>query len=163
MQLPQQLDNRRRNLLLGLELLWERVSDFRFGQMLRVAVDAAVPNLRQLTDEAIAHGVPNALERVPDNPPAPGPYWDTETRDGRNFISGLPRDPARIQPLIEALGRAWAAHPSASLAALLEAALDRAGVPENEFETRWLLIEDAAMTRALGALASEPPPKDANW
>ena len=60
-----------------------------------------------------------------------------------------------IAPRATATLRAWAGHPDLTLGQLVDFALDRPEGPENQFGTRWLLIEDAPMTRALDAVAKE--------
>jgi hypothetical protein len=84
---------------------------------------------------------------------SPGPYWDTEAQGQGSFLDGRPRDPARIPRLLDALAHAWIAHPTMSLGRLLDLELDRGGIPENEFVSRWLRVEDRPLQRMLNALA----------
>ena len=149
LELSPSLPDHRLALILDLCRLWQRVTDFRFGQMLRAAVSDSVNNPGSLTDAALAEALPHALNKVPDRAPPKGPYWDTETRERRSFLNGLQRDPRRIPRVLEALATAWVAYPDLELGQLIEFALDRASIPENKFGTRWLLIEDAALRRAL--------------
>ena len=144
-------------LIADLQRLWLRWSDERFGQILREAVDGdpAIRDPNRLADSAIVAGVTVALRDQPGGPPPSGPYWDTEAQDGRTFMSGLPRDPARIPRVLAALQAAWAAHPSLSLGQVVELALDRGGIADNEYRSRMLLIEDGPLRRLLRALAAE--------
>lgn len=99
------------------------------GQMLRVAVgDPAVRTPHELVDTTVAAGVNVAFRDRPGRPPPPGPYWDTEAREGRTFMNGFPRDPARIPRALAALAAAWDAHPALTLGQVVALALDRAGV-----------------------------------
>ena len=154
--LPDGLSPERRQLLVDLGRLWLRQSDLRFGQLLRTT--AATPGRRpgELTDELVREGVAVELGRVPDRPPPPGPYWDTVTRGRGSFMNGRPRDPARIPALLIALARAWAADPDLSIGQLLEHALEHSGIPENEFGTRWLLVEDVPLQRILANTGATP-------
>ena len=149
LQLPPSLPDHRLALILDLCRLWQRLTDFRFGQTLRAAVSDPVKDPSSLPDAALTEALPHALNKVPDRAPPKGPYWDTETKDGRSFLNGLPRDPTRIPRVLEALATAWVAYPNLELGQLIEFALDRASIPENQFGTRWLLIEDATLRRAL--------------
>lgn len=150
-----ELDQSRRLLLGDLDRLWRRVSDYRFGQMLRLTVDGPGRHPADLTEPAVRAGVARALRETPDVGPPNGPYWDGETSGGGSFLSWRPRDPARITPLVDSLASAWSAHPGLSLGQLVELALERFGMPENEFGTRWLLIEDRPLQRAFDRLAGE--------
>jgi hypothetical protein len=89
---PPSLPDHRLALILDLGRLWQRLTDFRFGQMLRTAVPDPVKDPSSLPDAALAEALPHALNKVPDRAPPKGPYWDTETKDGRSFLNGLPRD-----------------------------------------------------------------------
>jgi len=145
----------RTTLITSLGQLWHGWSDLRFGQMLREA--AGEPAIRcpgDLADEAIRQGTTRALRTNPGNAPPPGPYWDTEARRGSTFAHGRPRDPARIARVLASLARAWDAHPSLTLGQLVELALERGGVSENEYRSRLLLIEDGTLRRLLEQLAS---------
>lgn len=147
----------RATLISDLQLLWHGHSDLRFGQMLRRAVgDPAVRSPNGLMDATIVAGVRVALRDAPGFPPPPGPYWDTEARDGRTFMSGLPRDPARIRRVLAALAAAWDAHPSLRLGQVIELAFDRAGISDNEYGSRLLLIEDGPLRRMLRAVVADP-------
>jgi hypothetical protein len=142
-------------LIADLQRLWLGRSDMRFGQMLRVAVgDPAVRTPHDLADATVVAGVEVALRDRPGRPPPPGPYWDTEARDGRTFMNGFPRDPARVPRVLTALVAAWDAHPALTLGRVVALALDRAGVEENESGSRLLLIEDGPMCRLLLDLAT---------
>lgn len=139
--------------------LWQRLPDFRFGQVLKVAVgDPTVRHPSELTDAAIVSGVAAALRDVPMGSPPPGPYWNTETETGRTFLNGLPRDPGRIPSFLSALERAWNLNSDLSLGELLDCVLDAGGVAENEFSSRLLLIEDGQMLRLLKAGGEEITP-----
>lgn len=143
-------------LIAALRHLWIGCSDQRFGQMLREVVgDAAVRNPHELADSAIAAGIAIALRDKPGYPPPSGPYWDTEAQDGRTFMNGLPRDPARIHRVLAALQAAWDAHPSLSLGQIVELALDRGAIADNEYRSRLLLIEDGPLRRLLRALDTD--------
>ena len=52
----------------------------------------------------------------------------------------------------------WPAHPELELGALIELALDRASVEENDAGTRLLLIEERPLERTLEALEADPWP-----
>ena len=69
-------------------------------------------------------------------------------------MNGLPRDPARIPRVLTALAAAWDVHPSSTLGELLDLALERGGVSENEYGSRLLLIEDGPLRRMIGALTT---------
>lgn len=144
--LPGELDQSRMRLLLDLHRLWMRQSDLRFGQLIRAAADIGFARPGALEDVDLASGVTRALTEIPDRPPPAGPYWDTETRRRGSFIRGFPRDPARIPQLIKTLGRASLGHPELQIGQVLELALDRAGIPQNEFGTRWLLMRTARLS-----------------
>ncbi|MGI8729441.1 MAG: hypothetical protein ACR2LK_05540 [Solirubrobacteraceae bacterium] len=145
----------RASLLADLQRLWHGHSDMRFGQMLRVAVgDPAIRSPHELSDAEIVTGTRTALSNRPGLAPGPVPYWDTEASRGRTFVDGLPRDPARIPRVLTALAAAWDAHPSSRLGELLDLALERGGVPENEYGSRLLLIEDGPLRRMIGALTT---------
>jgi hypothetical protein len=156
-ELPEQLDPARRVLLLDLDAFWLRLNDLRFGQMLRPAVERPGVRPNDLTDEAVTAGLASALETIREVPVPSGPYWDTEATRGGNFRRGRPRDPARIPRLLQAFARAWSVHPELSLGQLFDYALDQAGILENEFGTRWLVIEDGPLRRALEAVADQSP------
>jgi hypothetical protein len=142
-------------LIADLQRLWQGRSDMRFGQMLREAVrDPAVRTPHDLADATVVAGARVALRDKPGHPPPAGPYWDTEARDGRTFMNGLPRDPARIPRVLAALAFAWDANAGRSLGATLADALDWARITENEFNSRLLLIEDAPFGRILGEFAT---------
>jgi hypothetical protein len=72
---------------------------------------------------------------------APPPYWDTESHTGRNFMNGLPRDPARITPFLDALKEAWDRHPDLSLCGLI--------APEAPSLGSLALIEDGRFRQGL--------------
>jgi hypothetical protein len=154
--MPDALSPDRRALLLDLERLWLRRSDFRFGQILRAAVERPGARPVDLTDEAVRAGLDSVLETTPEVSPPSGPYWDTEATRGRTFANGRPRDPARIPRLLTAFAGAWTVYPDLTLGGLVDFALDGAGIPENEFGTRWLLIDDGPMRRALQVIADGP-------
>jgi hypothetical protein len=133
----------RTTLIADLRRLWEGWSDLRFGQMLRVAVgDPADSNAGDPDDHTLADGLSAALRDHPGGPAPRGPYWDTETRGSRTFMNGLPRDPARIPHVVTALAAAWDVTPTVSLGQTIVPSLDYAQIPENEFNSRRLLIED---------------------
>ena len=153
-ELPDGLTADRRSILIDLCRLWLRLSDFRFGQVLRYTTVPPVRQASKISDEILRNGLNAALEQVPDRPLPDAPYWDTETRGRGAFLNGQPRDPARIPELLSAFAGAWIGHPDRSPGQLLELSLDRARIPENEFGTRWMLIEDAPLRRALQALTA---------
>jgi hypothetical protein len=64
-------------------------------------------------------------------------------------LNGLPRDPARIPRVLTALAAAWDVDPTASLAQTVVRSLDYAQIPENEFKSRLLLIEDGSLREVL--------------
>ena len=145
----------RTTLLASFVKLWQRHSDLRFGQMLREAVgDPAIRHLGELDDTAITVGVARLLLEKPGREPPPGPYWDTEARGNRTFLEGLPRDPARIPPLIKTLSRAWEVHSSVSLGRLVELALEADGVTGDDYRSRLLAIEDGTLRRRLDQVAT---------
>ena len=145
----------RTSLITSLEQLWHGWSDLRFGQMLREAVgEPAIRCPGDIADDAIRQGTTRALRTNPGLAPPPGPYWDTEPQSGSTFADGRPRDPARIARVCAALTRAWDAHPSLTLGQLVELALERGGVSENEYRSRLLLIEDGTLRGLLERLAS---------
>ena len=145
----------RSDALAGLVRVWYRHSDCRFGQMLRMVVgDRAVRHPSTMSDDAVIDGLRAVLRDFPGSEPPPGPYWDTEARRGRSFINGLPRDPARIPRVLTALSAAWESHAHLRLGQVLELALDRGGVVENEYRSRLLLVEDGHWRRLLEALST---------
>ena len=148
-------DVERRALITALRSLWQGWSDLRFGQLLRLAVGEDVRRLGRLTDEGLAAGVAAAARDAPGDPPPPPPYWDTEARRGRGFLNGLPRDPARIDGVLSALSAAWSAHPELTLAEVVELALNRGNVAENQFGTRALLIEDGPLRKLLDVVSAD--------
>jgi isoaspartyl peptidase/L-asparaginase-like protein (Ntn-hydrolase superfamily) len=155
--LPEELGSQRREMLVDLSRLWLRLSDYRFGQMLRTAaVPRQIRHPTSLTDEVVSEGLVAALEHFPERPPPKGPYWDTEAKGQGSFLKGRPRDPARISQVLAAFADAWVKHPDLWFGQLLDFALDRAGIPEGEYGSRWLLLEDGPIRRALADVAAEP-------
>jgi hypothetical protein len=125
-------DAERAAIIGDLQRLWHGWSDLRFGQLLRLAVgDTPVRHPGGLTDDLLAAGAAAALRARPGSPPPPGPYRDTETRTGRTFLNGFPRDPARIPRVLAALARAWDTDPTKSLGQTIDWALDRGGILDN--------------------------------
>lgn len=155
-ELPDRLSDARRAMLVDIGRLWRQVSDLRLGQMLRATVRPVVTHPAELTDEAVKDAVIWRLQRFPEPPPPRGPYWDTEKQGSGNFLTGRPRDPSRIPLVLNAFARAWVKRPELSLGELLDFALDHAGIPENEFGTRWLLIEDGPLRTVLDEFADDP-------
>jgi hypothetical protein len=116
----------RRQVLVDLARLWRLNPEHRFGQAviqaLGVAFGAPADVDLSVYDDAqmqiafkkrsgdYAGREPRLLD---------GPFWDTETATGRNFMNGLPRDPARIKPFLTTLSRAWDQHPDLMLGALI--------------------------------------------
>ncbi len=154
--LPKELGADRGQLLVDLGRLSLRQSDLRFGQLLRSTANPPGRRPDELTDQLVREGVTAELGRIPDRPPSTGPYWDTVT-PGPGSINGRPRDPARIPALLTTLARAWATQSHLSIRQLLEHALNNAGAPENEFGSRWLLIEDVPLRRILASEAATDP------
>jgi hypothetical protein len=145
----------RADLVAALGQLWHAWSDLRFGQMLRIAVgEPVIRDPGALPDAALRDGVARALREDAGEAPLAGPYWDTEARHGRTFANGLPRDPARIAHVLDALSQAWEAHSSLTFGRLIEFALDRGGVSENEYRSRLMLIEDGPLRTLLEEVAS---------
>lgn len=146
----------RDQLISDLAKLWHGWSDMRFGQMLRLALpDQRVRQLHDVGDDELAEGVRVALRESPGRPPLPGPCWDTEAGGGRTFLTGLPRDPARIQRLLDALVDASDSHPTLSLGKVVTEALDAAGVPKGERGSYALVVEDGPLRRRLVEFATQ--------
>jgi hypothetical protein len=149
-------DAERAAIIGDLQRLWRGWSDLRFGQLLRLAVgDTPVRHPGRLTDDLLAAGAAAALRDRPGSPAPPGPYWDTERRTGRTFLNGVPRDPARIPRVLAALARAWDTEPTKSLGQTIERALDSSGIPDDEFNSRLLLIEDGSLRRVLESVVAD--------
>jgi hypothetical protein len=144
----------RARAIADLDLVWAGVTDLRFGQMLRTVIgDPLVRSIATLNDAHLLDRLTDAIGHRRSEPGPPGPYWDTEARRGRTFLDGMPRDPARIPLVLEALRAAWDAHPKQSLGEVVVSALEHFGIRENEYNSRVLVIEDGALREALAAYA----------
>ena len=153
---PLEPRRQRRDLITDLERLWRHDPELRFGQLvmqaLTVAHDLSADDLTALIDDdhvRVALHERWAWESKRKVSVAPPPYWDAETHTGRTFLNGLPRDPARIGPFLDALREAWDRRSNLNLCALIAPIAGSLGSLGG--------IEDGRLRQGLAALGAAQP------
>ena len=118
----------RQKLIAAIDRAWRRSPELRFGQLLRNVVSrtldaATADDLGSVDDDQLLGALEACWAEDCERPATEmaGPYWDPSAPGG-SFLSGRPRDPARIEPFLKTLEAAWAEVPESSLTDLIVSA-----------------------------------------